>query len=503
MEKDIIHPSSSLAVMRRRASPTNTNGSGSSEKCCRKEKTIDPPRDDKISPTTEKTPPKAIYSSGVAFYPPSDKYWRIGGKWYDFADFLPRHPGGAEILIMARDRFEDCTFVFESHHHDYKRARAMIRRYEVPESAVIAAAGGLRRRPACSGRTGGGGAVGHRDRHLDAGETPRLLTDDAFYSVLRRRVAAHLKNAGYPDGAPTMQCLVLFWISFFSWLTCVLCLYSSGSVLAAICTGFSGAWLGAFGHNWVHQPKYKFWAYLSLDTIGLCSDMWFRDHNLQHHMYTNTPWDNHFEGTAPFLVTDPTVERNWLQRCVMPYINPILLSVGPFMNYMAHLIELLKGNERVTPWKLLYPLEIAAMAYRWGWRGLLLCYLSQSILGVYYFTLALMNHNAEACTDVKKRNAARDWGEAQLIASADWGVGTPFWAAGVYLWLNYHTVHHLFPRVDMSHHVEIQKIMLRTCEEFKIEYIVKTPVEIYVQMVRMFASPTSLMQEILVYGGGI
>ena len=30
-------------------------------------------------------------------------------------------------------------------------------------------------------------------------------------------------------------------------------------------------------------------------------------------MYTNTPWDNHFRGTDPFLVTDPTVERNLLQ----------------------------------------------------------------------------------------------------------------------------------------------------------------------------------------------
>ena len=187
----------------------------------------------------------------------------------------------------------------------------------------------------------------------------------------------------------------------------------------------------------------------------------------------------------------------------MPYVNPLILSFGLYGNYMAHLVEVLKGNEVVSPWKLLLPLEIAAMAYTWGWKGLLLIYLSHAILGIYYFTMALMNHNAENCMDVKKRNAARDWGEAQLHASADWSVGMPFWAAGLYLWLNYHTVHHLFPLVDFSHHHAIQQILIDTCEEFDIDYVVGSPVEIYAQMIRTFATPLSLMQEIMVYGGGI
>jgi hypothetical protein len=40
--------------------------------------------------------------------------------------------------------------------------------------------------------------------------------------------------------------------------------------------------LGAFGHNWVHQPYYQSrgWAILSLDVIGFSSEAWFRQHNL-------------------------------------------------------------------------------------------------------------------------------------------------------------------------------------------------------------------------------
>merc|ERR1711865_348124 len=110
-----------------------------------------------------------------------------------------------------------------------------------------------------------------------------------------------------------------------------------------------------------------------------------------------------------------------------------------------------------------------------------------------------MNHNAEHCHDVRERNAAQDWGQAQLQASADWGVQLSFLAAGRYLWLNYHTVHHLFPITDFSHHPAIQKILMETVKEFKIKYTTGDPLTIYMQMLRSFATPLSLMQEIVVY----
>ena len=104
-------------------------------------------------------------------------------------------------------------------------------------------------------------------------------------------------------------------------------------------------------------PRYKLWAYLSLDTVGFSSDGWYREHLLQHHMYTNTPWDNHFLGTDPFLVVDPTVPRAWWQRSITPFINPLLLTFGLYANYTAHLIETFAGHESWRPTKLLLPLQ--------------------------------------------------------------------------------------------------------------------------------------------------
>lgn len=50
-------------------------------------------------------------------------------------------------------------------------------------------------------------------------------------------------------------------------------------------------------------------------------------------MFTNTPLDSHFKGTDPFLVVDPTRERNILQKNIFPFINPLILAFGILGNY--------------------------------------------------------------------------------------------------------------------------------------------------------------------------
>jgi len=225
---------------------------------------------------------------------------------------------------------------------------------------------------------------------------------------------------------------------------------------------------------------------------------------LQHHMYTNTPWDNHFRGTDPFLVTDPSVERHWVQAKIMPYIHPLILTFGLVANYMAHLTEMLQGREAWRPTKAILPLNIALMVHRWGFvYGLLLSYTWTATLGLWYFTMALMNHNSEHCMDVKQRNKARDWGEAQLSSCADWGTHLNFRSAWKYLWLNYHTVHHLFPKLDCSHHPAAQKIIMETCAEFHVHYEAPdSPFQLWKEMIHSFSTPQSLYQTVLVYANG-
>lgn len=444
------------------------------------------------------------WSSGCVFYPSSDKFWRIGGNWYDFDNITKvtdkpfNHPGGHSIIRMARDRFEDATYAFESHHHEYQRVRAIIRKYQVhgalAEELTRRAKTIIDQKP----------NVGWHDRdtpeaRANGTHIPQLLDDKAFYSVVRKRVSKYLKSVGCRHGGPTLQCIILFWAIFIGTCIAYYFLIQTAQLVYIFPLILGSGLMGAYGHNWIHQPHYKSWAYLGLDIFGMSSDQWYREHLLQHHMYTNTPWDNHFRGTEPFLVTDPTRERNCIETHFTPYINPLILTFGIYANWTAHLIEMIKGNERIQAGKLLFPLVWGYIPYSHGLWGLFLMYINLGMTGIWYFSMALMNHNAAHTHDVQTRNNAKDWGVAQLHASADWGTDLSFLSAWKYLWLNFHTVHHLFPRTDFSHHSAIQRILMDTCKEYDVKYVAGSFWPIYKEMVVSFSSPRALLEEVSVY----
>jgi len=199
------------------------------------------------------------------------------------------------------------------------------------------------------------------------------------------------------------------------------------------------------------------------------------------------------------LATDPTRERNCFEKYISPYLNPLILTFGVYANWTAHLVEMLKGNERIQPGKLLFPIVWGYIPYTHGLWGVFLSYLCFAAMGVWYFSMALMNHNAAHTHDVQARNNSKDWGISQLNASADFGTDLSFLSAGRYLWLNFHTVHHLFPRVDFSHHPAIQKILMKTCKEYDVKYVAGGFWQIYKEMVVSFSTPRALLEEVSVY----
>ena len=335
--------------------------------------------------------PKVKWSSGVAFKP-HPKYWRIGNKYYDLTPFLDKHPGGRQLLELARDRFEDATYAFEAHHHNQQKVRAVLSKYEVKDVKVP------------------------KDT---LHKFPTLTKEGDFYYVLRERVSAYLKTVGGPG--PTQECLILWWVTVAAWIVAWSLLFHTGSYKAAIFLGYMKAIVGGFGHNWVHQHKYRNWAYIGLDLLGLSSEGWIREHLLQHHMYTNTPLDNHWDGTSPFLVVDQTCERSLYQKYITPYMTPILLFFGIPANFFAHLTELLSGNEEFSVGKLFLPLQFALLYQKWGFDGIFMLIVSIGFASIYYFTIALMNHNTEHTWDIDAKNSSKDWGEAQLNSSADIG----------------------------------------------------------------------------------
>jgi fatty acid desaturase (delta-4 desaturase) len=420
-----------------------------------------------------------VWSSGVAFTPSAwqGKYWRIGNKFYDLTPYLDKHPGGRMLLELARNRFDDATYAFEAHHHNQTKVRKILARYEVKGVTP--------------------------PNSTDKNRTfPNLTPSHSFYSDFRRRVTKHLKEKYDGNWGPTTASMCFFWFCVVVWLFSVTMSLFYGSLVATILSALSSGVLGGFGHNFIHQPKYKHLA-LSLDISGFSSHCWYREHLLQHHMYTNTPLDNHFEGTEPFLRTDPTLERAFLQKYFTPHINFLLISFGSFANYLAHFVNLIKGEEEFHIGKILLPLQMAIYFYNFGLAGgALRCYLHFGICSVWYFTIALLNHNTKPCGDVYTRNNAVDWGHAQLTSSTDIAVGSTFWSSIKYLWLNFHTVHHLLPHTDMSKHPGLQRVLLETLRDHPdVHYDVRPFWTLYREMITCLSTPLALGEEINLYPG--
>ena len=153
----------------------------------------------------------------------------------------------------------------------------------------------------------------------------------------------------------------MFWAVFAAWLVGWAYMYLEGTTNSACILGVLAAWLGAYGHNWAHQPNYRNWAYLSLDTAWMSSEDWYRQHVLQHHMYTQTPWDNHLHGSDPFIPTNPTRERSFLEQYVFPLLLPLFLTFGPWANWLDVTKLMVKGQEPFEGGRLVLPLQLALM----------------------------------------------------------------------------------------------------------------------------------------------
>lgn len=372
------------------------------------------------------------------------------GDTYDLTLFLDIHPGGAQVLDIARERFGDCTDVFLAHHVDVEKALQVLRPFRVAQPTL----------------------------GLESSLCP-------FHTALRREIHQALRG----KTGPSRLCLRAFYATAAAWVCGWITMYQTGSHAMAAIMGVVCTWLGAFGHNFVHQPKYFAHARFALDAIGLSASVWRREHVLQHHIYTNTERDNHWEGTEPFLVVDPGKPRTFLQKRVFPAFAPVVMCFGVFGNYASRVAAIARGEEVISSGEVVLPLQVMLLCGKHGLVGGASLILTQTaVTGAWYFSIALTNHNAASCRIGEQLREETSWAKRQVLSCADWHTSASFWTS-VFLWLglNRHTVHHVFPKLDFSRHAAAQSVLEKVCREHDVEYKNDAPFwQLYLQSLRAF-----------------
>merc|ERR1719295_2460367 len=131
---------------------------------------------------------------------------------------------------------------------------------------------------------------------------------------------------------------MLFWVFAFLTITSQLLQYYCRSYLLALFTGICYAVIGGYGHQFIHNPvHFRKYAYLCLDWIGLWSYTYMTDHIAIHHIFTNTIPDNHFDGTDPFLIVNPLVNKAYLRKLANFPLAIFVVTVGVYGNYIDNL----------------------------------------------------------------------------------------------------------------------------------------------------------------------
>jgi hypothetical protein len=104
------------------------------------------------------------------------------------------------------------------------------------------------------------------------------MPEGSFYNVLRAKVCEYLKTVDGPG--PTQECINFFWFLVVAYFALFAVICATNSYLVVCVWAIVSALVGSYGHNWIHQPKYRFWAVLGLDLAGMSSENWLREHVL-------------------------------------------------------------------------------------------------------------------------------------------------------------------------------------------------------------------------------
>jgi len=401
-----------------------------------------------------------------------DCWVAVDGRVYDVTSWIPKHPGGSDVLSLAAGR--DITNMFESYHpFSGELATSILKKYYVCDVADT--------------------------------EHPRYITKSPLYDTLRKRVGDYFKQnkLDYKHSVPNVGriisiyvFLVLFYYlaHFVNWNSILF------TVLMAILYGSAQAW---FSMHILHDASHCAVTHspTAWKLIGVTFDFfvggsyfaWLHQHSLGHHLYTNVRGADPDLGDGEIDFRRISHAQSW--RPIYKYQHfyaPLLYGLLPFKARVIdsdtfisrvngrirvlnpslfYVVTYLIGKVSFIVFRLVLPLYAMSLG-----RLMLTFFLTEFVLGYYLALVFQVSHIATdldfLATPLPPAPAAKideDWAVSQLRTTQDYSHGVKITAflTGA---LNYQVVHHLFPTVSQVHLPAIAPIIMQTCKEFGVKY---------------------------------
>jgi len=412
--------------------------------------------------------------------PPPELVWTVHGRRYDLADFVHRHPGGAQALLLGRGR--DCTALFESYHPFTTRHREVLDKYLLK---------GMEGTPKEGGKISGG-AVKSED-------------NDPFYEVLKARASAALRSRGLDpnlDRAST-PLRIFYYVLLFSSLVLTFRLHLRASIGGSILFSIFGWLIGSLGHDGGHYAASRRpWINdLSVWGIGLLCNpiMWQHQHTYAHHSHTNSVEDDpdlhHFTSLLRVHRQFKREGVHGMQRyrawvifayCFVVFGECVKIPLG--MLTTGSLYGVVEWTDR-HDWGKKSGLVGHYVSYLGGvilgpvlfserpwYIGMACSVVHMALTGLLFAVFSQINHLNEQALDASSGSGAKlppklasSWAARQVVTSNDFCPKSTMWHV-LSNGLNLQIEHHLFPGLNHCHLHIVQEEVRRTCEEWGVEY---------------------------------
>lgn len=399
-------------------------------------------------------------------------YIAVRGKVYDVTNFISRHPGGEDTLLLAAGR--DATQIFEMYHSF--AVRDVLPKFQV----------GI----------------------LVTNELPVFPESGRFYKDVKKLTEEHFKKTGkdsknhagvwvrYAGIYATLA--AAYYAQFFvpfvverTWLQIL-----SAVVMGAACAQIGLNPLHDASHFAVtHNPMV--WKILGAthDFLNGASYLvWMYQHMIGHHSYTN------IAGADPDVMTaDPDVRRIkpsqlWFthylhQHLFVPVLYGVLAVKTRIQDITILYSEGKNDNIRINPittwhttvfWAgkaffVFYRVIVPLLAGFSIWKVTALLAIADAVSSYYLALVFQVNH---VVTDVEwpvpddRGVVNMDWAEMQVATTQDYAHSSKFWAIASGS-LNFQAVHHILPNVCQHHYPAILPYVKACAKENNVKYIIK------------------------------
>ena len=402
---------------------------------------------------------------------------RIHNKWYDLSEF--NHPGGPIALGLARGR--DATALFESHHYFIPRKKLLqvLTRYEVsPKEAAV---------------------LNTLDNQDD--DSPFDWTDidnDGFASDLHQLVVDHFSefakhnetiSISEASKATTKRWIVIW--SFIGLFFASLPAFVQGKWVFLLVTPLL-AWLAivTFWHDAMHFALSTDWKVNAMlpYLLPLISSpsMWYVQHNIGHHVYTNIGHKDPDLAHAPQLMREHesikwrTSHLNQARSANVLFVWSIAAGIGlNILNDVRATIKLSYNNvvpcERPSMLRLgahivgrilyIYCMHIWPFFHFPQWKAWIWAIVPNALFSVCFMVNSQISHLNCSCAHASDTNFYKH----QAATSQNFGHDSTFcyyFSGG----LNYQIEHHLFPNINHCHLPALSPGVKKICEKHGVPY---------------------------------